>query len=91
MPTISFKADDEFKKNLDWLAKHNGINVSAYIKLNLTKIIKKDMNEITINGFTVAEEMRILEEEKDATYSGPFNTAQEFLEHLNSQDENRQQ
>ena len=50
MPTISFKADDEFKKNLDWLAKHNGINVSAYIKLNLMKIIKKDMNEITVNG-----------------------------------------
>ncbi len=87
MPTISFKADDEFKKNLDWLAKHNGINVSAYIKLNLTKIIKKDMSEITVNGFTVAEEMRILEDVKDETYSGPFNTVKELMNHLNNQDE----
>ena len=87
MSTISFKADDEFKKKLDWLAKHNGINVSAYIKLNLTKIIKKDMNEITVNGFTVAEEMRILEDAKDKNYSGPFNTVEELMNHLNNQHE----
>lgn len=84
MPTISFKADDEFKKKLDWLAKHNGINISAYIKLLLTKSMKKELGEVTENGFTVAEEMRMLEEEKDATYSGPFKTAKEFLEDLNS-------
>ncbi len=87
MPTISFKADDEFKKNLDWLAKHNGINVSAYIKLNLMKIIKKDMNEITVNGFTVAEEMRILEDAKDQNYSGPFHTVEELMNHLNNRHE----
>ena len=36
------------------------------------KIIKKDMNEITVNGFTVAEEMRILEDAKDQNYSALF-------------------
>lgn len=84
MPTISFKADDEFKKKLDRLAKHNGINLSAYIKLLLTKSVKKELNEITENGFTVAEEMRMLEEEKSATYHGPFKSAKEFLDDLNS-------
>ena len=86
MPTISFKADDEFKKKLDWLAKHNGINISAYIKLLLTKSMKKELGEVTENGFTVAEEMRILEDEKDATFSGPFKTVEELMNHLNNQD-----
>ncbi len=87
MPTISFKADDEFKKKLNWLAKHNGINVSAYIKLLLTKSLKKELSEVTENGFTVAEEMRILEESKDKNFSGSFNGVNELMNHLNNQDE----
>lgn len=84
MATITFKAEDDFKKKLEAVAGHRGINVSAYIKLCLTKEVRTDLSEITENGMTVAEELEILRSDtEDPTY-GPFETVEELMESLNS-------
>jgi len=85
MATISFKADDSFKKKLDTLAKKKGINVSAYIKLVLTEGINEDLTRITENGLTVAEELEILESEANDKVYGPFRTAKEVMKALNDE------
>lgn len=86
MATISFKADDDFKKKLDTLAKNKGINTSAYIKLVLTKGVKTDLSEITENGLTVAEELEILESEANDKVYGPFHSAKEVMKALNEEE-----
>lgn len=82
MGTISFRADDGFKQKLDFLAVKKGINTSAYIKLLLTKGIGNDLSEITENGLTVAEELEILESEKNDKIYGPFKNSKEVLNAL---------
>ena len=52
---IAFRADDEFRKQLDAIAENKGINLSALIKLYLKRAVKADLQEITMQGNTVAE------------------------------------
>ena len=82
MATISFKADDEFKARIEALAKNKGINTSAYIKLVLTKGVNGELVEITENGLTVAEELRILAADKDDKLSGPFTSGSSLIKAL---------
>jgi predicted transcriptional regulator len=82
MATVSFKADDDFKKKLDVLAEKKGINTSAYIKLILTKEVKNELTEITENGLTVAEELEILDSAANDRVFGPFSTTKALLKAL---------
>lgn len=82
MVTVSFKAEEEFKNKIDMLAKKKGINVSAYIKLILTKGINKDLVEITENGLTVQEELDILTSDQNDKTFGPFKTAKSVMNAL---------
>ncbi|MFA6528095.1 MAG: hypothetical protein WCT46_00980 [Candidatus Gracilibacteria bacterium] len=84
MTTISFKTDDSLKNILETIAGKKGINLSAYIKLILTKQINEELLSITENGLTVAEELRILESEKSDKKHGPFKTAKETMNALRS-------
>lgn len=79
---MSFKAEEELKDKIDILAKKKGINISAYIKLILTKGINKDLVEITENGFTVQEELDILRSDQNDKTSGPFKTAKSVMNAL---------
>lgn len=60
MPTVSFKADEKFTTTVKALASRSGINVSAFMKMLLTRGIDEEMSRVTSNGFTVAEELGIL-------------------------------
>lgn len=82
MATISFKANDEFKRKLDTLAEKKGVNTSAYIKLILTKEITGELSGITENGLTVAEELAILKSAEEDEITGPFNTTKALLRAL---------
>lgn len=82
MITISFKADEDLNEKLKTLAKKKGITTSAFIKLILTKGVNGELIEITENGLTVAEELRILDsDENDKTY-GPFVGAKAVMDAL---------
>jgi Tfp pilus assembly ATPase PilU len=82
MATVSFKADDEFKKKLDLLARKKGINTSAYIKLILTKEVNGELSGVTENGLTVAEELNILGSATNDKVYGPFKTTKGLLKAL---------
>ncbi|OGC82816.1 MAG: hypothetical protein A2788_01330 [Candidatus Abawacabacteria bacterium RIFCSPHIGHO2_01_FULL_46_8] len=82
MTTISFKAEDKLKQALNALAKKQGINTSAYIKLILTKEINSKLAEITENGLTVAEELSILVSDSMDEVSGPFKTVASLMRAL---------
>lgn len=79
MATISFKAGEDLKTILESLAEKKGINTSAYIKLLLTKEIKNELQEITENGLTIAEELEILRSEKEDKVYGPFKTTKSLM------------
>ena len=81
MTTISFKAEQDFKQTLEQLARSKGINTSAYLKLVLTEVMQKELSRVTENGFTVAEELRILAASKEPT-SGPFHSVSELIADL---------
>ena len=82
MATVSFKADDHLKNTLTLLASKKGINVSAYIKLVLTKGVNADLSEITENGLTVAEELKIVASKKKSKRYGPYKTAASLMRAL---------
>ena len=82
MATISFKADEDLNKKLKTLAKKKGITTSAYIKLILTKGINGDLIEITENGLTVAEELKIINSDKSDKIHGPFKSAKSVMSPL---------
>lgn len=82
MPTLSFKADDQFKKKLEKLAEKKGINVSAYIKLILTKEMNNELTALTDNGLTVAEELDILADIQNEKIHGPFESVEDLLKDL---------
>lgn len=82
MATLSFKADDQFKKKLERIAEKKGINVSAYIKLILTKEMNTELTQMSENGLTVAEELEILESLKNDKIHGPFESVEDLLKDL---------
>lgn len=82
MTTLSFKADNQLKSTLDVLAQKKGINLSAYIKLILTKGINEDLAELTENGLTVAEELAILKSAEEDQVHGPFKSAKALMKAL---------
>lgn len=82
MTTISFKAEEQLKIKLESLAEKKGINMSAYIKLLLTKEVKNELQEMTENGLTVAEELEILRSEKEDKVYGPFKTTKSLMRAL---------
>ncbi len=82
MTTIAFKVDTALKDNLQTLVRNKGINTSAYTKLMLTEKPKKELSQITENGFTAAEELEILASIKHDKRHGPFKTAEAFLRAL---------
>ena len=81
MSTIVFRLDESIKRKLQRLAKYKGINLSALIKLYLTKAMNHDLNEKLENGRTVAEELELLatHEEED---EGVYKNADELIKHL---------
>lgn len=83
MATITFKAEEDFKKKLEAVAKNKGVNVSAYIKLCLTKEVRSDLSELTENGMTVAEELEILRSDAEDPVYGPFETVEDLMKSLN--------
>lgn len=46
MQIIAFRADKEFKTQLQYVAKKKGINLSALIKLYLNEAVKEDLVKI---------------------------------------------
>ena len=82
MATISFKADDDLNKKLKTLAKKKGITTSAYIKLILTKGINGELIEMTENGLTVAEELEIINSDKNDKTYGPYKSAKSVMSAL---------
>ena len=72
MTTISFKAEDDLQSKLYALARLMGINISACIKLLLTKSLRQELLQIKENGLTVAEELEILLRHNSGKRSGPF-------------------
>lgn len=82
MAIITFKTSEIFKKNLILISQLKGINMSAYIKLILTDALKEEMNNITKNGLTVAEELEIIQSDFfDKTY-GPFKNTDDLMKAL---------
>lgn len=82
MTTVSFKADDNLKEMLNFLAGKKGINTSAYIKLILTEKINEDLEKTTQNGLTVAEEMEIFLSAKNDKTEGPFSDVKSLMKAL---------
>lgn len=82
MTTISFKADEKFKKKLEIIAKEKGINTSAYIKLVLTKEVNQDLAQMTENGLTFAEELEIIKSAESDNKYGPFYNADDLIKSL---------
>ncbi len=79
---VSFKADSELKRKLKFLSAKKGINVSAYIKLVLTKGINDELVTVTENGLTFKEELDILESDKNDRTYGPFLTTKSLMKAL---------
>ena len=82
MTAISFKADDALRNHLMSLAQNAGINLSAYIKLLLTKSIKDELSRVTENGLTVAEELDLLLRDEEGETIGPFQSVKELRKSL---------
>lgn len=82
MATVSFKTDTKTKRTIDLLAQRKGINVSAYIKLILTKELSDELSCLTPNGFTVAEELELLSSHTHDKVSGPFKTTTSLMRAL---------
>lgn len=83
MSTIAFRADDELKMKLEHIAKNKGINTSALIKLYLTTALKRDLNEITENGMTVAEELELLVMDEEGSDGKIYDNVDELIKDLN--------
>ena len=79
MATISFKSDDNLKRKIEALAEKNGINTSAYIKLILNRAVNGELVEMTENGLTVAEELGILQSEREDKVFGPHKSAKSLM------------
>lgn len=82
MSTIAFRSNETLKKQLENLAQHKGINLSALIKLYLTKAIRKDLNEKTVNGMTVAEELELLAMKEEGSDGKMHNSVDELMSDL---------
>ena len=87
MSTIAFRADDELKMKLEHIAKNKGINLSALVKLYLTTSLKRDLNEITENGMTVAEELELLAMKEEGGDGKVYNSVEDYIAHLKADDE----
>ena len=83
MTTIAFRANDAMKKKLEYLAKHKGINTSALIKMYLTKSLKQDLNEVTENGMTVAEELELLMMDAEGDDGTVYENVNDLMKDLN--------
>jgi hypothetical protein len=79
MTTIAFRSDESLRGKLEHLAKYKGINLSALIKLYLTKAVKTDLSEVTENGITVAQELEILAAQADGTHGKAYSDVKEFI------------
>lgn len=82
MTTIAFRVDETLKKQLEHLAKYKGINLSALIKMYLTEVSKRDLNRITENGMTVAEELEILMMAEEGGDGKIYDSAKEYIKSL---------
>jgi len=91
MTTIAFRANEEVRKQLEAIAKNKGINLSAVIKLYLTQGIKSGLNEITINGMTVAEELELLAQAKDGGTGEIYDNVEDFIKSLDEDKDRRTQ
>jgi hypothetical protein len=83
MATLSFKAKDDFKKQLTLLAENKGINLSALIKLLLTESLKKELSRVTENGMTVAEELELLAMDAEGDDGKVYDNVDDLIKDLN--------
>lgn len=91
MTTIAFRLDEQLKKKLTSIAKNKGINLSALIKMYLTQSVKRDLNEITENGMTVAEELELLAQAEEGSTGEIYNNVEDFIKSLNEDQDWRTQ
>ena len=82
MTTIAFRANESMKQELEHLAKRKGINLSALIKMYLTEVSRRDLNQITENGMTVAEELEILMAIEEGGDGKVYDSAEEYIKSL---------
>ncbi len=64
---LQLKVDPAFKADLQALAEYKGLTLSAYIKMLLTELLRREKKAIyTENGLTEEEERELLRREKEA-------------------------
>ena len=88
MTTIQIRIDEKTKKSANKIINELGLDMSSAIKLYLRQIIRQKgipLNFVTENGFTVQEELEILQASEEAkrgiNVDGPF-TPEEFMAEL---------
>lgn len=86
MSTIAFRVDENLKRELEHLAKRNGISLSALIKMYITKAKNRDLNELTENGMTVSEELELLVMDSEK-FDGKTYGLDEYIKHIKSLDD----
>ena len=86
MSRISFQAKDDLQRKLQTIAESKGLNMSSFIRMALTDYTNRELSKVTENGFTVAEELDILDTIQKDEFVGPFDIVEEMIESLNSPD-----
>ena len=82
MTTIAFRAAEKMNQQLENLAKYKGINKSALIKLQLTQFLKEELNKVTENNMTVAEELEILMAMEEGGDGKVYNSVEDYIKSL---------
>lgn len=86
MSIIAFRPEKDLKHQLEHLARHKGINLSALIKMYLKQAVIKDLNEVTENGMTVAEELELLVMRAEGGTGKVYYGVDEYLKSLEELD-----
>lgn len=91
MSTIQVRIDEKIKKSAKKVLDSIGMDMSSAVKIYLHQIVESQgipFRLLTANGLTMQQEKEILQASEEAkrgvNVSGPFSTAKEMLDHLNS-------
>lgn len=91
MPTIQIRIDEKTKKSAKKVLDKIGMDMSSAVKVYLKQIVITQgipIQLLTENGLTIQQEQEILkaseEAKKGINVSGPFSTAKETQDYLDS-------
>lgn len=91
MPTIQIRIDEKTKKSAKKVLDRIGMDMSSAVKVYLKQIVITQgipIQLLTENGLTIQQEQEILkaseEAKKGINVSGPFSTAKETQDYLDS-------